>query len=227
MAEKQIKILEQPTSCDIPDRHNQLLDSRIILADAQIFLAAMLIIEEARVKGILSVRKAWKLYKQALASVPLQQQTKSPSLESNSQSNPIEYYECVLSSLKFGAGLFYFLLSFIPPGIAQKAAAMAGFSGGNKELGLQFLNDSRVAEYSLRSHMASIILAFNLLLITVAPDEESTFQIFQKAEQFINPGLEEFPTGCVFQATSALALLEGNRIQDAFQRVKGKLILEF
>jgi hypothetical protein len=81
--------------------HNHLLDNKIVLADAHILLATLQILEDQRVKGLINLRKGWKIYKKTLSTV---KDAHDPG---------------VTSSLKFGSGLFYFVISQIPPGLPQ------------------------------------------------------------------------------------------------------------
>jgi len=103
LAEENVKILENG---QIPkgrnditkdNRKNHLLDAKIVLADAYTTLSGLQMVEEQRVKGLLNLRRGWKIYRHSLNSI------EDPS-----------YDPAVISSLKFGAGLFYFIISQIP-----------------------------------------------------------------------------------------------------------------
>lgn len=67
--------------------------------------------------------------------------------------------------------------------------------------------------------MASMVLTLNNLLVTVAPDEEATMKLFQISQECIQNGLEQFTSGCAFQALAALAFMEANKPSEAIENV--------
>ena len=88
------------------------------MADAHTILAALQVVEEQRVKGkkfvvekldllielgMLNLRKGWKIYKNTLDALK----------------DESKHDDTIVSSLKFGAGLFYFIISLVPPGLPQ------------------------------------------------------------------------------------------------------------
>jgi len=176
---------------------NYQLDAKIVLADAHTLLAALQILEEQRVKGVLNLRKGWKMYKQILGEI------------GNSAYDPD-----VICSLKFGAGLFHFIISLIPPGLPQKAAAIAGFSGGDKDLGITYLRETFYSG-SIRSHLAGVVLALNHLFLTDDLDPKNMKDCIAEAQVIIKNGVTNYPQGSIFQAVASLTALETNAVEDA------------
>eukprot|EP01114_Cavostelium_apophysatum_P018186 TRINITY_DN5571_c0_g1_i2.p1 TRINITY_DN5571_c0_g1~~TRINITY_DN5571_c0_g1_i2.p1 ORF type:complete len:512 (-),score=166.74 TRINITY_DN5571_c0_g1_i2:78-1613(-) len=176
--------------------HDFLLDTKAVLADSHTMLAGLLVLDDARVKGLLHLRRGWKTYKSALAS-----------LEKNSAKE--KYNPLVLSSLKFGAGLFHFIISLIPPGLPEKVASLAGFKKGDnyKEIGLDYLREVFHSK-SIRSDLAGIVLAVHNLMLTSDLEPAVTKKLALEAEEIYNNGIEKYPKGSVFQALAAVASLE-------------------
>jgi len=203
LAEDQLKIMEQgqipKNRNDIVKEslHDHLLDCKIVLADTLIILAAMQVIDDQRVKGLLNLRRGWKTYRQTMSTV----ETKLHSPQ-------------VITSLKFGSGLFYFILSLIPPGLPQKAAALAGFTGGDKGLGLQYLRDA-FSTSPIRSYLAGLVLTAHHVFLTSDLDPNESKDLITEAESIIKNSLEKFPEGSIFQAVAGVVALESNQVDVA------------
>jgi hypothetical protein len=113
LAESHIKVYESgqipkgvlgDSKQDEDTRLNLLLDAKIVLADSYTLLATIQVMEEVRLKGMMNLRKGWRMYKDLAKEI---------------ESSKVKYDPVILASLKFGVGLFNFLLSLIPPGLPQ------------------------------------------------------------------------------------------------------------
>jgi len=181
---------------DAAEIPNYALDAHIVAADGYTMLATLQLMEDSRLKGLLNMRRAWKNYRELIG--------KAEKLGADM---------VVQNSLKFGAGLFYFLISMIPPGMAQRAAALAGFRGGDKNLGLQYLRDCHNAR-SIRSMMAGMVLSLNHLFLTIPFEENGGEALLAEVNVIINEGLEKYPEGSLFRTFAAVAELEkGNTLK--------------
>eukprot|EP00026_Physarum_polycephalum_P005662 Phypoly_transcript_05697.p1 GENE.Phypoly_transcript_05697~~Phypoly_transcript_05697.p1 ORF type:complete len:578 (+),score=105.71 Phypoly_transcript_05697:142-1875(+) len=186
------------TPIEIP---NYYLDAQIAAADGYTLLACLQVMEEARLKGFLNMRRAWKLYKEIISKAE------------KSGADPI-----VQSSVKFGAGLFYFLISMIPPGMAQRAASLAGFSGGDKELGLQYLRECHNAK-SLRSILSGLVVALNHVFLTIPFEEDGAPALIAEVHAITHEGLQKYPNGSLFHTFAAVANLEKNHTEHAIKHL--------
>jgi len=162
-------------------------------------LAGFLIIEDNRLRGAMTLRKGWKIYESTLQQFPI---------EGNSFCNL-----SIISSLKFGSGLFFTLVSMIPPGFAQKAASWIGFRG-DKKMGLQYLRQCH-SSASLRSHFAGVIIALNNLVLNPPIHRISNAPYIEEAENIVSQGTSCYSKGSLFQVTGALCAMEQNHIDQA------------
>lgn len=216
LAEEQLKVLEAGNipkgRSDITKQNinNYIVDTRTVLADAHTMTAGLLVLEDARVKGLIHLRKGWKLYRSTLDKV-----------ESNKYGT---IHPAVFNSLKFGAGLFYFIISLIPPGLPQKVASLAGFKSGDnfKELGMKFLRDVHSSS-SIRCDLAGIVLACHHLLLTNDMDPKIANELVAEANSIYKEGLGKFPKGSVFQVIASFACLETNNTDEAIKHTEASI----
>lgn len=186
---------------DAAEIPNYALDAHIVAADGYTLLATLQLMEDSRLKGLLNMRRAWRYYRDLIAKTE------------KSGADLI-----VKNSLKFGAGLFYFLISMIPPGMAQRAAALAGFRGGDKDLGLQYLRECHNAK-SIRSILAGLILALNHLFLTIPFQEDGGADLLAEVNSITAEGLQKYPEGSLFRTFAAVAELERSRTTEAIEHL--------
>jgi tetratricopeptide (TPR) repeat protein len=209
LAQEHLKILAQGNlpkgneHIPMEELPNFALDNKIVLADAYTMLAVQQILEDVRLKGVLNLRKGWKIYRETHKEI---------------KANESKYDTVVHNVMKFGVGLFYFILALIPPGLPQKAAAMAGFKGGDKDLGLQYLRDC-YASNTIRSSLAGFVLCINHLLVAPSIDP-NTKSLILEAEKIIESSIEKFPQGSIFHATFTVACLEENKPDKGLEMIK-------
>jgi hypothetical protein len=172
----------------------------VVTADGYTLLATLQMLEDQRIKGLLNLRRGWKTYKEILAYAV-----------GNDAVDP-----AALNTLKFGSGLFYFLLSLVPPGIAQKAAALAGFSGGDKKLGLDYLRECHNST-SIRSHLAGIVLSLNHLFFTIPFEDENAPAALKEVDTVVQEGIAKFKNGSLFYMFGGIAALEKNETDEALK----------
>jgi len=178
------------------------LETKIVLADALVMLAALLVMDDARLKGLINLRKSWKIYKTAIESA---EKTKEA------------FDTDVLNSLKFGAGLFFFVISLIPPGLPQKVAALAGFKGGDKQTGLKYLREC-FASKSVRCELAGAVLIINNVMLTPTLGSGPRENI-NEAEKITQQILKKFPNSSLFEACYSLIHLQRQDTKLALESV--------
>lgn len=191
-------------------------DAHIVVADGYVQIAMLLFLEEQRIKGLLSMRRAWRTYRDILAYAlpdpPTIADDGTTTHDDVSKGKSVD--ADVISSLKFGAGMFYFIISLIPPGIAQKAAMLAGFHGGDKRKGLTYLRECYESR-SIRSNVAGLVLALNYLFLTIPFDEDAAPSLLREVDDMVNEGVRKYPTGSLFHAFGCVAALDRGRTEDA------------
>jgi hypothetical protein len=124
--------------------------------------------EEYRIKGALNLRRGWKIYE---------------SLIKDLDTKEVELDPLIVANIKFGAGLFFWVISLVPAGIAQRAVSFIGFKA-NKDLGMKYLREC-YASKSLRAYYAGILVALNNVQLSAALDSESNLENVRVRDNFL------------------------------------------
>jgi tetratricopeptide (TPR) repeat protein len=141
---------------------NVRLDLDVILADVWLFRATAQMQQGDRLKAVYNMRKAWKAYERLAKLVDLD----------GSDGDATVFDEALVNCVRFGVGLFFFIISFVPGQVA-KLVELIGFVGDRKR-GVAYLR--AVSESSTaRSPFASLVLLLNYLMIPRAFSDTGEF----------------------------------------------------
>eukprot|EP00727_Mastigamoeba_balamuthi_P010735 m51a1_g6284 hypothetical protein (305) ;mRNA; r:235034-240904 len=183
LAEAQLKVNDKPGDA----AHGFAaanLDARVVLGDALMMGAVLRVLRGARLKGVLQLRKAWKVYEGA--------QDKFKGAAPDSLPSELSH------SLKFGVGLFYFIMSIIPSKFLR-LAQLAGFRADRAE-GLRLLRDV-AGKSEIRGPMAMAVLLFNDLIVPRGLADVS--QYVREADAVVRQALARYPRGTVWQVMAS------------------------
>ena len=170
-------------------------DARIVGATARLNQALLLSRSGSRTGAAFQLRKGWKAFSSALDEIEAYNQVHAVPLDPG-----------LLASVKYGLGLFYFLLSLIRPGMGKTMLGALGMHGDTSR-GMEYLSEVAAGEYLASPHAAIIILSSIVYVPQgVMPHPERLIM----AQQLIDKNAFRFPGGTVFSMLNA-----------ALQRLKG------
>jgi hypothetical protein len=152
------------------------LDFVVGLADANLLSAVLMVQQDKRLKGAWRMRKAWATY-----STLLHRKQGPPA-------GPLGH--CV----RFGAGLFMYMLSMMPTVIAR-VLEVVGFES-NRPLGLRLLSEA-AAEPGVHQARCNLILLMNLLVVPRALADVNA--IIAQARPIIERCLAVWPSSPFFR----------------------------
>ncbi|PRP75424.1 hypothetical protein PROFUN_15697 [Planoprotostelium fungivorum] len=212
LAEQHLKLYERGIMPDRTETNTQLmrnheLDTKAVIGDCQTLSAALQVLDDKKLAAVMMLRKAWKTYESAIKQID-----KSLSAQERI------FEPAVISSVRFGAGLLYILISMIPPGFAQQAASFIGFKA-NKKLGLEYLWSTYSTSTSIRSDFAGLIIALNNVILSATTDK-SDLQPFKDAEQILNKSIANHPKGSIFYLIRGLIAGEFNMNERAIEDIQ-------
>jgi len=168
-----------------------LMDARICYGDTLYMTAILQMTRDAKIKGAFNLRRSWKIFEKALKQSK-EMKTVDPEL---------------MTCLKFGAGLFLFALSIIPPKYLR-LVEMAGFKA-DKEAGLHYVKECHNAN-GIREPFATMVLLFNNLLLPRGVADVAAY--VAEADMLIKKSLERYPTGSLFHVMGSHCARKQNDI---------------
>jgi len=158
------------------DRIQDLQDDlNIVLADANLLSAAIMVLTSKKIPGAWRVRKAWSIYSK-LAS-----RTKRPVCKE------------LEGSVNFGCGLIMFGISWLPA-VMVSICRVVGFQS-DRIRGLALLQDA-CNEHGVRSPLASLVL---LVFSLIIPHSLSNLDdLLRVAKPVVDESLRQWPKGMMF-----------------------------
>ena len=160
---------------------NALWDTLLVSAEAMLLEAMLLLNTGSKMSGGLALRKSWKKFKAIQAMVA---------------ASDVPVAEFVLNGINFGVGLFYFVVSLVPPGVISKVVKLLGFSG-DRVLGLALMRsvfDSNMG----RAGFAAMILCFSLLSLPRGFVDHSDPDVYGPVHEVLDAIQARYPKGALF-----------------------------
>jgi len=145
-------------------------------ADGYMYSAMMLVMLDSRLKGIWRMRKAWSIYYNLF-------QRKTPAVDPE-----------VLDGVRFGAGLFMYLMSWLPP-MAVSLLKIVGFVS-NRDLGQHLMELPAGSEGSIHQPLACFFLIMATVCVPHALADVNELLAYAKPR--IDSGLARWPNGVLF-----------------------------
>lgn len=136
-------------------------------------------------KGAYNLRKSWKQYEALLKEMKVNNEKLNANLPGG-----ILYHADIHEGILVGVGIFYYLLSVLPPAVA-KLLEFIGFSV-NREIGVEYL-EYVASRRGFRSSTAFFMLVVNYLLIPSAL--ENKHESLEKIKAHMGYATEMFPKG--------------------------------
>ncbi|CAG8599693.1 1897_t:CDS:10, partial [Paraglomus brasilianum] len=160
---------------------NGQLRSMVIKAESVLLIALIQLFQESLVsygKAALNLRRGYKSYEQVWD-------------EMNKSDFPGPVDRHTKGGVEFGFGTCNLVLSFLPGKIIKLIAAAIGYRG-NKELGVQLVNDC-LRGRGIRSPLASILFAASYTILTSFVPVILGTDYIPKADSYIQDALQQFP----------------------------------
>jgi len=150
-------------------------DLNIVLADANLLSAAIMVLTSQKIKGAWRVRKAWSIY----------------NTLANRKKRPV--CKELEGSVAFGCGLIMFGISWLPS-VMVSICRVVGFQS-DRIRGLALLQDA-CNEHGVRSPLASVVLlAFSLMIPHSLSNLEDLLRV---AKPVVDESLKQWPKGMMF-----------------------------
>lgn len=150
-------------------------DLNIVLADANLLSAAIMVLTSQKIKGAWRVRKAWTIY------YGLERRKKRPVCAE------------LQGSVAFGCGLIMFGISWLPA-MMVSICRVVGFES-NRIRGMALLQDA-CAEHGVRSPLAALVL---LVFSLIVPHSLSNLdELLRVAKPVLDDALARWPQGMMF-----------------------------
>ena len=193
--------------------HNLHLDACLVVGDALMFTAAILVLNGSRVKGVLQLRKSWKFFEETKKKFDGLRDKLHPEL---------------VNCMDFGVGFFLFALSIIPSKYLR-FAQIAGFRADRDE-GLKAIR-ATYESGRLRRPLATAVLLFNGILVPRGISDVSA--LLDEATEICDKAIAQYPEGSAWRVMAAQAAkkrldLEGAKEHyrvclEACKKVTGKV----
>ncbi|KNC46369.1 uncharacterized protein AMSG_02821 [Thecamonas trahens ATCC 50062] len=180
---------------------NAAWDTRLVAAEAKLLEAMLLLNIGSKISGSLALRKSWKAF------TAIQTDIRASSL-------PISQF--VANGVNFGVGLFFFVVSLVPPGLVAKVLKMLGFRG-DRALGLGLVrgvSDSGMG----RSGFAAMILLFSMLYLPRGFDRDDG--TLDDASDVLDGIQARYPNAALFLLFRGQLLRKTGRAADASDAVE-------
>eukprot|EP01080_Neovahlkampfia_damariscottae_P010597 gene10597-3115_t len=176
-----IQKVTDKTNISDQDKKNWKVALKILIGDAILGRGMSQMQINQYVYGAWNLNKSYKMY--------------DSILKKSKSKNEENIHPDVILNLKYGVGLFNFIVSMIPYPSVQSILSLIGFKGDG-DLGIQYLKDNYEGD-GLKSAYASMILLMSYLMIPTA--YSSVEENLKMAKPIIDFCKEKYPNGSMIQ----------------------------